>query len=604
MGRSVDGWGSDGASRAGYAAPSYGDAVSVSQERERLLREQLGGNGAGNPQTGPLLPWEREHVPDRRPGRSRAGVGRSDDSAQAWAGHGLTREEQLARVAAAPDSDAPLLPWEREARERRERERRERQERAGRPVDVTEQFWGPEKEKRSERRRDDRDDRSARDRGGRSDRSGRDRPGRDGSGRDSVNRRRDAATLAPAARPRPPRKLPGGKFNDGIGIVGVVLTAAVGVAMLAVVERAMIDGSVGTAQAGLNVQLKPKAPKASPSGQAAAPAPGAQAPVKEPVAVVPLADQVRKLTLAQRGAQARRAYGTAANRPPIIGATRFSANRDWAIGTTAIPVPAGRAAMPQVALFVARLTGGKWQIALSGTPRFNSLVRVAPAGMIPGAEKQSLTRFSNAGTTAETGLMLPWKAGDSWSLNAAVRRTAEGTRPLGLVSFSGGDGKVLAAGAGRLYRFCTTAANRGMVMVVHTSGLASLYYQMNQVTRVPDGTLVQRGAVLGRTGTDLPCGGAGSTAKVQFGLRKGADEVPLADTSVGGWIFRERAVPLVGWAERGALQTLPGGVLRNFGAVRGVPAPALPDIPDLPTSPPAGEATPDPSPQIPQASQQ
>jgi hypothetical protein len=52
---------------------------------------------------------------------------------------------------------------------------------------------------------------------------------------------------------------------------------------------------------------------------------------------------------------------------------------------------------------------------------------------------------------------------------------------------------------------------------------------------------------------------------VQFGLRSGSDDLPFEGASLGGWTFRERARPLVGWAERGLLQILPGGLLRNFG---------------------------------------
>ncbi|MCQ0020289.1 M23 family metallopeptidase [Actinomadura madurae] len=163
--------------------------------------------------------------------------------------------------------------------------------------------------------------------------------------------------------------------------------------------------------------------------------------------------------------------------------------------------------------------------------------------------------------------------------------TSDGAaRPLGALAFAGGDGRVVAAGDGRLYRFCSSNAG-ALVMVIHPSGLATTYYHLRNVPRLRDGSVVKRGDALGRTGTGRPCGGAEAPrAQVGFGLRRGAEAVPLAGAVIGGWTFQERANPLLGFAERGVLQVLTGGLLANLGPV--------PAADDSPSSSPSPGATP------------
>jgi len=276
------------------------------------------------------------------------------------------------------------------------------------------------------------------------------------------------------------------------------------------------------------------------------------------------------------------------NGQPFVGATRQSADRTWVFGTSAIPVPEASAAGPELSFYAAHWTGRQWQVGLSGAAAFAALLGAAPANLMSPSESRLLRRYGALsaaqattlvnGTRAGDRLMLPWKIGQAWSMTTSD--DAASSRPLASLAFSGGDGRVLAAGGGRLYRFCSSQAG-AVVMVIHSSGLASTYYGMKSVTELRDGSVVARGDALGRTGATRPCGGAAAPrAEVAFGLRRGGGAVPLDAAEIGGWTFRERAKPLLGFAERGVLQVLPGGLLANLG-----PVPAADDSPSSSPSP-------------------
>jgi murein DD-endopeptidase MepM/ murein hydrolase activator NlpD len=394
-------------------------------------------------------------------------------------------------------------------------------------------------------------------------------------------------------RPAPPPKALRSmrRTTDGMTAGALAIGFLVGLSMLAVVENELLNGGPTdpvSAQSQAPDPAKPtKQRRTTPVRPAEPPAP----------AVNTLGQRVGDLTEQLRGPAAKQSYG--ADKPPLTGPIRFNANRTWAFGTTAIPVPADRPAMPHVGLYLAQWAGDRWRIALSGTTEFARLLRKAPAQLLPADERRLLARYSavSSGAAAKpTDLMLPWRVGGTWRMDA----DSSDRGPLSAVSFSGGTGNVLSAGVGRVYRFCTTAPGRGMVMVVHPNGLASTYYHLTNVIQVRDGSPVKRGTPLGRVGVDRPCGGAPVDApQVRFSLRRGNEDVPFDGVQLGGWTFRERANPLLGWAERGLLQVLPGGLMRNFGPVA---PPSEPKLPGLPTDPP-GEGQPDPS-QSPAANQE
>ncbi|MCR3737992.1 Peptidase family M23 [Actinomadura glauciflava] len=445
--------------------------------------------------------------------------------------------------------------------------------------------------------------RSARDRsrefparGGRPRRAEPPRAGRDGSrrrpARPEQRRRQSPPRPGPKATPRRGRRP-----ADRLSIGAIVLSTAVGLSLLGIAERALLDGGpVGGSSGPVGSERAIRPPKPGTGGTPARPQQPQQRPGTGGGTAAPpagpdlgvLATQVRKLTLAQRGAAARQAYGAALTRQPFVGATRQSADRTWVFGTSAIPVPESSAAGPELAFYAAHWTGRQWQVGLSGATTFAALLGAAPANLMSPSESRLLRKYGALsaaqattlvnGTRAGDRLMLPWKTGEAWSMTTSD--DAASSRPLASLAFSGGDGRVLAAGAGRLYRFCSGQAG-AVVMVIHPSGLASTYYGMRSVTELRDGSVVAQGDALGRTGAARPCGGAAAPGpEVAFGLRRGGGAVPLDGAEIGGWTFRERAKPLLGFAERGVLQVLPGGLLANLGSV-----PAADDPPSSSPSP-------------------
>jgi hypothetical protein len=369
------------------------------------------------------------------------------------------------------------------------------------------------------------------------------------------------------ARPFRPPTRPVGATADRVGMVGTTVVVIVGLGLTAITERTLLVGSSD----GI-VDARGKA------GPTAGPAPSRTVrPAKQrrvPPPVQTLTAQVRSLTVSQRGAAARKVYGGKSVAPPKLGATRLSADKTWAFGTTAIPVPAGKSAMPQVFLYLAHWTGGHWRIGLTGGSAFAGLLRKAPNALIPAAERRALAAYDSASVAAspspspspsaspspspttgkQTGLMLPWKLGDIWNLGKPG--------PPGTVTFqapAGDGGRALAAAAGRIYHFCTTKSGHGLVLVIHGNGVASVYYGLTGVTTAADGSAVKQGAYLGKEGTDRSCGGASGPAAVIFGLRGGSADIPVVGASIGGWTFDRDG------ASSGLLSVVPGAPMMNFG---------------------------------------
>jgi hypothetical protein len=427
-----------------------------------------------------------------------------------------------------------------------------------------------------------------------------------GSGRGSGRRPPTRPRPGPKATPRGPR-LP----TDRIGVGAVILSAVVGLSLLGIAERTLLEGRpIGTTEsvaAGKGVRH----PKGHGTATPGAPQPRQRQPGASDAPAAParpdaqaLTAQVRKLTLAERGAAAKQAYGAAPTRAPIVAATRTSDDGTWVFGTTAIPVPAGSDADPEIAFFAARWTGRDWRIGLSGGTAFGTLLGAMPATVMSAAESRALRRYGALsaeqaaaavnGTSTGDGLMLPWKSGTAWTMLTADPASAQ--RPLSTLAFTGGDGRVLASGAGRLYRFCGDGSGPALLMVVHASGVATTYDRVRSAAQLRDGSVVGRGDPLGRTGTAGACGGApAARAEVRFDLRRGAAPVPLDGAVIGGWTFSERAKPLLGFAERGLLQVLPGGLIANLGAVPAADAPPSSPAPGDEPGGGAGSAG-DPSP--------
>jgi len=185
-----------------------------------------------------------------------------------------------------------------------------------------------------------------------------------------------------------------------------------------------------------------------------------------------------------------------------------------------------------------------------------------------------------------------------------------------MYSFSGGDGRVLAAGPGRLYRFCGRRGSDALIEVIHPNGTATQYYQLRAETRLADGSGVTAGTYLGMTGTSLACGGAvhgpgpgpgpgkghgkgGAASKVSgllpgavsFAVIAGGGVANRGSLKLGGWTFHQQAQPPLVWAQRAAVRVMPGGLLTNFGGTPGIAAPGPSPAPSHAPSP-----TPSPAP--------
>jgi hypothetical protein len=357
-----------------------------------------------------------------------------------------------------------------------------------------------------------------------------------------------------------------------VSALGVATVVVVGLSLAAIVEQALLPTAHSThqhetASAPGPVHTRSRSPRPSRSAKRVSPA-------------TLLSRQVKKAATLQRGPAARREYGVGTVATPVVHVSRM--DRTWAFGTEAIPAPSGSAAAPESSLFLARASGSRWTVALAGTPEFADLVPKAPASVLHKDERTTLKKFRTPGKAPlETGLMLPWSVGQSWS--------AVTTEP-GTWGFDGGDGRVLAAGDGLLYRLCSSSPDRGMVLLVHPNGLATEYYQMEDLTPVADGDAVKQGDYLGRTGNDQSCGGGrASTRLVRFSLRDADGPVPLDQVKIGGWTLHSTSDEV--FADRGGLRVDAGNPLLNFGTAP-APAPSTSPAPSSSSSPKAPGSAP------------
>lgn len=353
-----------------------------------------------------------------------------------------------------------------------------------------------------------------------------------------------------------------------VSAMGTAVVVIVGLALAVIIEQAVLPSA-----AQHPVGDRRHAPGGHAQPRRTPPSRSATRPVQASPATL-LSRKVEKVTLTERSRQLRKEFGVGRVSPPVVRVSRIDRARTWAFGTEAIPQPKGMTSMPDSSLYLARRAAAGWQVALAGTDRFAALLRKAPASVVPAAERTVLARYNTAAkVTGDTGLMLPWAVGQSWSLMST---------DAGVSGFDGGDGRVLAAGDGRLYRLCATAAGHGLVLIIHPNGLASEYYQLSDVTRVRDGSLVKRGDYLGRTSTEQPCGGGPAAQRMaRFAIRNADTGIPLDQVTVGGWTLHQTQAAT--FAERTGLRVDAGNPLLNFGAM------TLPTPSAKPTAPGNGK---------------
>lgn len=261
-------------------------------------------------------------------------------------------------------------------------------------------------------------------------------------------------------------------------------------------------------------------------------------------------------------------------REPLVEPTRTAGS--WVFGSTTIPLWATDEHMsPKMALFLAHRERGGWRVELDSTPGFTELAAAAPRSVLSDGEKRTFTSHQAAASTmsanltaaaTETGLGLPWAQGVSWWMGGGPHGNSGSSRPFNSIDFNGGNGQVLSAGPGRVYKSCIRGRS-ALVKVIHDNGYTTTYYHMLNLTTLADGSRVSTGTYLGNIGNELPCGGSSSGAHVHFSLLRGNTELSVHGMRIGGWTFYEGSSAYAGYAERNGTRVYPGnGRITNYGA--------------------------------------
>lgn len=273
----------------------------------------------------------------------------------------------------------------------------------------------------------------------------------------------------------------------------------------------------------------------------------------QPASAAPpsLADEVRSVMVDEHGAS------------PLVEPSRTHDN--WVFGSTTVPSPPDAHEGPRSALFVARNLGRKWRVELEGTAGFVDLARQAPREVVSDSEKDLFAKNFQVQPLADTGLGLPWPQGVAWWMGGGPHGNSGQSRPFSSIDFNGGDGRVLSAGPGKVYKSCVRGRS-ALVKVVHPNGFSTTYYHMYDLTTLPDGSNVQTGTYLGHIGNELPCGGSSSGAHVHFSLLRGNTHVSVNNQTIGGWTFYEGSQAYGGYAMRNGVRVNVGGRVTNYGA--------------------------------------
>ncbi|RSM90666.1 hypothetical protein DMH04_04175 [Kibdelosporangium aridum] len=233
----------------------------------------------------------------------------------------------------------------------------------------------------------------------------------------------------------------------------------------------------------------------------------------------------------------------------------------WVFGSSTVPLSADAHESPRSALFVAHNAGKKWRVGLEGTAGFAELVSQAPREVVSDSEKEL---FAGVQPLADTGLGLPWPQGVAWWMGGGPHGNSGQSRPFSSIDFNGGDGRVLSAGPGKVYKSCVRGRS-ALVKVVHANGLSTTYYHMYDLTTLPDGSNVQTGTYLGHIGNELPCGGSSTGAHVHFSLLRGNTHISVNNQTIGGWTFYEGSQAYRGYAMRNGVRVNVGGRVTNYG---------------------------------------
>ncbi|AOJ72014.1 MULTISPECIES: peptidoglycan DD-metalloendopeptidase family protein [Burkholderia] len=273
-----------------------------------------------------------------------------------------------------------------------------------------------------------------------------------------------------------------------------------------------------------------------------------------------------------------------AARDDVIEPIKSDQEAGWVFGTVTQVVPNDSPAYPVSKLFVAQRAKDGWVVGIEGTDAFYALAAAAPAKLLPRDERAHLNAGRAPATSrpsaaaGQTGLALPWQQGAAWYWTGGAHGWSGESRPFNSLDFSIGNGQVLAARGGVLYKSCERNGS-AIVKVVHDNGYATTYYHMVQLTQAGSGTRVRQGEYLGRVGNGLPCGGQTTGPHVHFALSQGGSDVPVNGKTIGGWQFFEGGGAYSGYAIRNQRRVSVQASLTNYGSEdSGGPAEPSPSV--------------------------
>ncbi|MFT9639875.1 LasA protease, partial [Alcaligenes phenolicus] len=164
----------------------------------------------------------------------------------------------------------------------------------------------------------------------------------------------------------------------------------------------------------------------------------------------------------------------------LVEAIKTDDASGWAFGTATQILREDESGDPVTKLFIARNVNGQWISGVEGSSKFGELLDAAPPTLLAADERKNLAsrRASLAPRSAalpQPGLALPWEPNDGWYWTGGAHGWSGQSRPFNSLDFSGGNGRVLAARDGYLYKSCERDGS-AIVKVVHDNGYATTYY--------------------------------------------------------------------------------------------------------------------------------
>jgi len=225
---------------------------------------------------------------------------------------------------------------------------------------------------------------------------------------------------------------------------------------------------------------------------------------------------------------------------------------------------------PRGWLFLGRLDGREWTVALDTTGGFAELAQAAPEAVFSAAEKELFMVRIQAGNNTE--LRLPFAIGATWTMTGGPHGWAGYDTPYSAVDLAGGDGIVRSAGGGNVYTMCADSSNGGTPggwrRVYHPNGYTTDYYHLWNLTSLGNGWSIGEGQALGNIGKNICAGGAASGPHVHWAILSGTTRVAWHWRSAGKWVFWQGAA-YGGYALHGSTIVYPGGGLYNYGVLAG-----------------------------------